>query len=124
AVVDPAHRDDAHRAAGPVHQFDGRRQHVLDAVAVDGVGVAAAHLHELVVAVAGQLGDRPDQSPGGSGVAVLVDEPHGSATGEACNADISAANARPINCSPSNARGAAASSISDMANPTRMRTQS
>ena len=46
-VVDPAHRDHAHRAARAVHQLDAVGQHVLDAVAVDRVGVPAAHLHEL-----------------------------------------------------------------------------
>ena len=49
---------------GPVDQLDVRGQHVLDAVAVDGVGVAAAHLHELEVVVAGQLGDAGDQARG------------------------------------------------------------
>ena len=46
-VVHPPHRDDAHRAPGPVYQFNRGRQDVLYAVPVDGVGVAAAHLHEL-----------------------------------------------------------------------------
>src|SRR5487761_149384 len=35
-------------AAGAVHQGDGLRQVVLEAVLVDGVRVPAAHLHELV----------------------------------------------------------------------------
>ena len=47
AVVDPAHRQDADRAARPVHQLDGIRQHLLDAVAEDRVGMPAAHLHDL-----------------------------------------------------------------------------
>jgi hypothetical protein len=41
-----------------VHQLDLVRQEVLYAVAVDGVGVAPADLHELVVAVG--VGDRGD----------------------------------------------------------------
>ena len=49
---------------GPVDQLDVGRQHVLDAVAVDGVGVAAAHLHELEVVVAGQLGDVGHEAAG------------------------------------------------------------
>ena len=49
---------------GPVDQFHRGRQDVLDAVAVDGVGVTAAHLHELELVVAGQLGDPRHQGPG------------------------------------------------------------
>src|SRR5437588_337127 len=49
-VVLAAHRDHADGAAWPVHQLDLGRQEVLDAVLVDGVGMAPAHLHELVVA--------------------------------------------------------------------------
>src|SRR3712207_9426598 len=58
ALVHPAHRQHAHRTARPVHQLDLVRQEVLYAVAVDGVGVAPADLHELVVAVG--VGDRGD----------------------------------------------------------------
>src|ERR671917_22218 len=58
ALVHPPHRQHAHRAARPVHQLDLIRQEVLYAVAVDGVGVAPADLHELVVAVG--VGDRGD----------------------------------------------------------------
>ena len=47
AVVDASHRQHADRAAGPVHQLDGVRQHRLDAVAEDRMGVAAADLHDL-----------------------------------------------------------------------------
>ena len=58
AVVDPAHGDHAHRAPGTVHQLDALGQVVVHAVAVDGVGVTAAHLHDLVVAAGlDQLGD-------------------------------------------------------------------
>ena len=78
-VVDPAHRDHADRAAGPVHQRDALRQVVLEAVLVDRVGVPAAHLHELVLPA--RLAQRRDL--GGQrlrlvGVAELVDEPHAS----------------------------------------------
>ena len=40
---------------GPCTSSTVLGQHVLDAVPVDGVRVAAAHLHELEVVVAGQL---------------------------------------------------------------------
>ena len=49
-VVDPPHRDHAHRTARAVHELDVGRQQVVDAVLVDRVGVPAAHLHDLVVA--------------------------------------------------------------------------
>ena len=47
AIVDPPHRQDADRASRPVHQFDLLRQHALDAVAKDRVGVAAADFHDV-----------------------------------------------------------------------------
>ena len=50
AVVDAAHRQHADRAARAVHQFDVRREQVLQSEAIDGVGVAAAHFHEAVMA--------------------------------------------------------------------------
>ena len=45
-VVDAAHRDHADGAAGAVHELDLGRQQVLEAVAVDRVGVPAADLHD------------------------------------------------------------------------------
>ena len=48
-VVHAAHRDDAHRTTGSVHELDVRGKQIVDAVLVDGMGVPAAHLHELVV---------------------------------------------------------------------------
>ena len=78
-VVHPPHRDDAHRAAGAVHQRDRLGQVVLEPVLVDGVRVAAAHLHELVLAARlAQLGDPGGQGVRLVGVAELIDEPHGS----------------------------------------------
>ena len=59
-----------------MHELDVRREDVLDAVAVDGVRVAAADLHELEVVVAGELGDPRDQRARRGRVAVLVDEAH------------------------------------------------
>ena len=55
AVVDAAHGQHAHRAAGTVHQLDVGRQQILQPEAIDGVRVAAAHFHEAVMA----LRDRP-----------------------------------------------------------------
>ena len=77
AVVHPPHGDHAHRAAGPVHQLDVGRQQVVDPVLVDRVRVAAADLHDLVVAA--RLDGRQDlagQRPAELGVAELVHEPH------------------------------------------------
>ena len=57
-VVDAAHRDHADRATRAMDQGDVRREIVLDSVLIDGMGVAAAHLHEPVVAVgSGQARD-------------------------------------------------------------------
>ena len=44
-----------------MHELDRLGQHVFDAVAIDRVRVAAAHLHELEVVVGGQFGDARDQ---------------------------------------------------------------
>ena len=77
AVVHPAHRDDAHRTAGAVHELDVLGQVILDAVAIDRVGVPAAHLHDLVVpAGLAQCGDLPPEHCRQVGVAELVDELH------------------------------------------------
>ena len=76
-VVDPAHRDHADRAARAVHELDVRGQQVVDAVLVDRVRVAAADLHDLVVAA--RLDGREDlarEHPPELGVAVLVDVLH------------------------------------------------
>ena len=45
-LVDHFERRDADRAAGAVHQFDLRRQQFVDAVAHQGVGLAAADFHQ------------------------------------------------------------------------------
>jgi hypothetical protein len=49
---------------------------MLDAMAVDRVGVAAAYLHELEVVVAGKFTDPRDQATCRRGIAILVDELH------------------------------------------------
>ena len=61
---------------GPCTSSTDAGQDVLDPVAVDRVGVPAAHLHELEVVVAGELGDAAHEGAGGDGIAVLVDEAH------------------------------------------------
>ena len=77
-VVHPPHRYDAHRAAGPVHQFDRGREVVLQAVLVDRVGVPAADLHDLVTpAGRAQLGHAHGQGHRLVPVPELVDEAHG-----------------------------------------------
>ena len=62
---------------GPCTQLDVGRQQVGEAEAVDGVGVAAAHLHDPVVA--GRIGQTADfvaRLPDERGIAELVDEFH------------------------------------------------
>ncbi len=76
AVVEAAHRDHAHRTPGSVHELDVARQQVLDAVLEDGVGVPAAHLHDLPVLVAGLGGDARAERAGEVGVAEFVGELH------------------------------------------------
>ena len=80
AVVDAPHRDHAHGAARPVDELDVRRQQVVDPVLVDRVRVAAADLHELVVAARlDGREDLPRERAAEAGVAELVDEPHAAA---------------------------------------------
>ena len=61
AIVDAAHRQHADRAAGAVHQLDLLRQHALDAVAEDRMGVAAADFHDLQRPIVGN-GERGGQA--------------------------------------------------------------
>src|SRR5262249_14358335 len=61
----------------PVHELDVCRQQIVDPVLVDRMRVAAAHLHQLVVAAG--LDQRKDLHGDGAaevGVAELVDELH------------------------------------------------
>ena len=50
AVVDAAHGKHAHGATGAVDQFDVFGQDVFEAEAIDGMRVAAADLHDAIVA--------------------------------------------------------------------------
>ena len=92
-VVHAAHRDHAHRAPGSVHQLDGLRQQMFDAVPVDGVRVTAAHLHELELVAGRELGDRFDQGACGGRVPEFVDELH------ACNPFLTHAISDELNAS-------------------------
>ena len=77
AVVDSAHGQHADRAAGTMNQFDVRRQQILQAEAIDGVGVAAAHFHEAVVALGiGQAADLLGGFRDHAGFAEFVDKFH------------------------------------------------
>ena len=74
-VVDAAHGQHAYRAARAVHQLDVRRQQILQAEAIDGVRVAAAHFHEPVVPV--RIGEAADLLGGlrdHAGVAKFIDD--------------------------------------------------
>jgi hypothetical protein len=64
-----------------VHELDVRREQIVDAVLVDGVRVAAADLHELVVA-AGlyKAEDLARENLPERGVAELVDVLHSGAS--------------------------------------------
>ena len=75
-IVDTAHGDDAYRAAGAVYQLDAGRQDLLDSVAVDGMGMPAAYLHELELLVARQALDLGKEQLGHDGVAILIHKFH------------------------------------------------
>ena len=64
--VDDLQRGDAHRAPGPVDELDGVGQELVDAVADDRVGLAAAHLHDRPgsCGVRGDLVEQGRASPG------------------------------------------------------------
>ena len=81
AVVDAAHRDHADRAAGPVHELDVRGQQIVDAVLVDRVRVAAADLHELVMAAGlHEAQDLAREDLAQRGIAKFVDVLHSGAS--------------------------------------------
>ena len=70
----------ADRAAGAVDEAHLGGHQVLDTVAEDGVGVAAAKLHEAVgPALGGLLGDGGGEAPGQVPIAELIDEFHAAA---------------------------------------------
>src|SRR5262249_26272775 len=127
-VVHPPHGDDAHRAPGAVDERDGLGQVVLEPVLVDRVRVAAAHLHELVLAARlTQFRDPGRQGARLLGVAELIDEPHGTHpysirdSARAARAPPEACPIPPRTCS---AAAASLSSILDRAKPTWMSTHS
>jgi len=75
-VVHPTHGDDAHGTSRPVDEFDSLGEHLLDAVAVDGVCVTAADLHELELSSLGEHGDVLQQHARRRRIPVLVHESH------------------------------------------------
>ena len=76
-IVDAAHGNHTHGATGSVHHLDALRQQRLDAVAIDGVGVAAARLHELASRlICGELLDLGDEDLGRLRVSEFADELH------------------------------------------------
>ena len=97
AVVDAAHGQHADRAAGTVDQFDVGRQQILQAEAVDGVGVAAAHLHEAVVpAGVGQAADLLGGLGDQLGLAKLIDESHGKERSFGCGCSFEGGSASSV----------------------------
>ena len=74
-LVDGFERRDADRAAGTVDEFERWRQQFVDAVAHEGVGLAAADLHQDPGAGDGG-GDFGDEGAGELRIAILVDELH------------------------------------------------
>ena len=108
--VEPAGGQHADRAAGAVHHFDIRGQQILDAVAEDRVGVAAAEFHQPIAAAGIRLAmDRCGEAAGGLGVAVFVEVLHGGASAAA--AENSASASEPSAASKASVRSASASSI-------------
>ena len=89
AIVDSAHGEHADGAARTVDQFDVGRKKVLESEAVDGVGVAAAHLHEAIVPAG--IGKAPDLLGGfGNHVrfAELIDVSHGKERSFGCGCSL------------------------------------
>src|SRR5208337_4579193 len=74
-LVDQLERRNADRAAGAVNHLDARREHLVDAVPDDGVGLAAADLHDLPRARR-DLGDLARHRPGDLAVAKLGEVLH------------------------------------------------
>ena len=76
-IVNPAHGDHAYGATRAVDELHGLRKVVFEPVLVDGMRMAAAHLHELVVtAWLAQVGDGARQSGRFASVSVLGDKAH------------------------------------------------
>ena len=71
-AIEHFERRDAHRTAGAVHQLDGRRQHLVDAVFDDGVRLAAAHFHDGPRSC-DAAADRLGQLAGCLAIAILVE---------------------------------------------------
>ena len=74
--VNEFERRDADRTAGAVNHFDSGREHLVDAVLDDGVGLAAADFHDLPRA-RGDLGDLAGEGAGDFAVAEFGEVLHG-----------------------------------------------
>jgi hypothetical protein len=76
-IVEPSHRQYTHGASRAVNQLDVRRQEIGEREPVDRVGMAAAHLHDAVVAI--MAGERADLGGGllnQHRIPEFVHEPH------------------------------------------------
>ena len=114
-LVDIVDRRDADRAAGAMDQRHLGRQQLVDAVADDGMGLAAADLHDRPRA-RDHRGDGVGEAPGGGGVAIFVAVLHDGVPAP------SSASISPIRSRCSNTLAASASSMTVMAKPTWTRT--
>ena len=89
-----------------------RRQQILDAVAEDRMGVAAAELHEAIAARGVRLAmDRRGEAARGVGVAIFVEVFHGGGSVAAAASENSAIASEPSAASNASVRSASASSI-------------
>lgn len=106
-AVDRLERGHAHRAARAMDELDLGREHLVEAVAQDRVGLTAADLHDHVRARGGAA-DLIDERRGRVGVAIFVEVLHGSDS--------------PSSRKSSQVRIASSASIFAIAKPTWTRT--
>ena len=111
--VEPAGGQHADRTAGAMHHLDIGGQQILDAIAEDGMGVAAAELHQPIApaAICRLVMDRCGEAMSGLGVAVFVEMLHGGASIASPAAENSARASPPSAASNAKVRSASASSI-------------
>ena len=96
-LVDAADGQHADRAAGAVDQLDLWRQQPAHAMPGDGVGVAAAELHQVVAAPGlDRLGDGARQAARQLGVAKFIDVLHGNTPSRGPDGAVLAASVRAI----------------------------
>ncbi len=76
-IIHATHWDYAHWATRTVYEFDRLGQEVSEAVAVDGVGMASADLHELTMRLGGgEPFDFAEDFLGGDWVAKFINVFH------------------------------------------------